>query len=248
MANESILIIDDSPLNLKLARVLLQSEGYVVRTAGDGNEALSILNTFKPSLILMDIQLPGIDGLEVTRRIKANPDTQGIIVVALTASAMKGDEGKVRRAGRDGARRVRLQRRDQTIDFVERGREVGVPVPDKGPAPKLNDVSDTGPDGGRLACVGGQLVHDDPAGAALTQPLEHLARPIPAPIVDEREIAGRMGIQERDKRRAAKTRRLVVAGNDYADFSHSWTGKNLAGAGDGDRTRDIKLGKLAFYR
>ena len=102
MANESILIIDDSPLNLKLARVLLQSEGYIIRTASEGNEALSILNTFEPSLVLMDIQLPGIDGLEVTRRIKANPDTQGIIVVALTASAMKGDEGKVRAAGCDG--------------------------------------------------------------------------------------------------------------------------------------------------
>jgi CheY-like chemotaxis protein len=102
MAHESILIIDDSPLNLKLARVLLQSEGYVIRTASEGNEALSILTTFKPQLVLMDIQLPGIDGLEVTRRIKANPDTQGIVVVALTASAMKGDEQKVLNAGCDG--------------------------------------------------------------------------------------------------------------------------------------------------
>ena len=102
MAHESILIIDDSPLNLKLARVLLQSEGYVIRTAGEGNEALSILKTFKPQLVLMDIQLPGIDGLEVTRRIKANPETQGIVVVALTASAMKGDEEKALSAGCDG--------------------------------------------------------------------------------------------------------------------------------------------------
>ena len=102
MAGESILIIDDSPLNLKLARVLLQSEGYLIRTAAGGNEALSILKTFKPDLILMDIQLPGIDGLELTRRIKANPDTQSIVVVALTASAMKGDEQKVRNAGCNG--------------------------------------------------------------------------------------------------------------------------------------------------
>ena len=102
MANESILIIDDSPLTLKLVRLLLQSHGYVIRTASEGNEALSILNTFKPKLVLMDIQLPGIDGLEVTRRIKANPDTQGIIVVALTASAMKGDEEKALSAGCDG--------------------------------------------------------------------------------------------------------------------------------------------------
>jgi CheY-like chemotaxis protein len=102
MAHESILIIDDSPLNLKLARLLLQSEGYLIRTASEGNEALSMLTTFKPKLILMDIQLPGIDGLEVTRRIKASPDTRSIIVIALTASAMKGDEEKVRSAGCDG--------------------------------------------------------------------------------------------------------------------------------------------------
>ena len=102
MAAEPILIVDDSPLNLKLIRVLLQSEGYLIRTASEGNEALSILNSFKPKLVLMDIQLPGIDGLEVTRRIKANPDTQGIVVVALTASAMKGDEEKALSAGCDG--------------------------------------------------------------------------------------------------------------------------------------------------
>jgi two-component system cell cycle response regulator len=102
MAHESILIIDDSLSNLQLMRVLLQREGYLVQTAGEGNEALSIIKAFKPQLVLMDIQLPGIDGLEVTRRIKANPETQSIIVVALTASAMKGDEEKVRSAGCDG--------------------------------------------------------------------------------------------------------------------------------------------------
>lgn len=102
MAGESILIIDDSRLNLKLVRVLLQSEGYLIRTASEGNEALSILNAFKPKLVLMDIQLPGIDGLELTRRIKANPDTRDITVVALTSSAMKGDEEKARSAGCDG--------------------------------------------------------------------------------------------------------------------------------------------------
>src|SRR5437764_1210408 len=102
MAHESILIVDDSLLNLKLARVLLQSGGYIVRTATEGNEALLMLTTFTPRLVLMDIQLPGLDGLEVTRRIKANVDTQHIIVIALTASAMKGDEEKVRMAGCDG--------------------------------------------------------------------------------------------------------------------------------------------------
>jgi len=102
MAHESILIVDDSPLTLKMVRFLLQSEGYVIQTAGGGNEALSILHTFKPRLVLMDMQMPGMDGPETTRRIKANPDTQGILVVALTASAMKMDEEKGLSAGFDG--------------------------------------------------------------------------------------------------------------------------------------------------
>ena len=102
MAHESILIVDDSLMILKMVRFVLQSEGYVIQTASGGNEALSILDTFKPKLVLMDMQMPGIDGLETTRRIKANPDTQGIIVVALTASAMKGDQEKAISAGCDG--------------------------------------------------------------------------------------------------------------------------------------------------
>ena len=102
MAHESILIIDDSPLTLKMVRFLLQSQGYVIQTASGGSEALSILHTFKPKLVLMDMQMPGIDGLETTRRIKANPDTQGIVVVALTASAMKSDGEKALSAGCDG--------------------------------------------------------------------------------------------------------------------------------------------------
>ncbi len=102
MAHEPILIVDDSPLSLKLLRLLLQSEGYDIQTAREGSEAISMLTTFKPKLILMDKQMRGIDGLEATRRIKANPDTQGIIVVILTASAMKGDKEKAISAGCDG--------------------------------------------------------------------------------------------------------------------------------------------------
>jgi CheY-like chemotaxis protein len=102
MASEPILIVDDNQLNLKLTRILLQKSGFTVRTAGDGNEALALLEEFTPSLILMDVQLPGVDGLEVTRRIKSNPATSNIIVVALTAYAMKGDEEKARAAGCDG--------------------------------------------------------------------------------------------------------------------------------------------------
>ncbi len=102
MAGEPILIVDDNPVNLKLARVLLVGEGYEVRTAEDAGEALAVLAEFHPSLILMDIQLPGVDGLEATRRLKADPATRDIIVVALTAYAMKGDHEKALAAGCDG--------------------------------------------------------------------------------------------------------------------------------------------------
>lgn len=102
MSREKILIVDDNLINLKLARVLLVSEGYEVQTAVDAEEALKLIEIFSPQLILMDIQLPGIDGLELTRRLKANPSTKNIIILALTAFAMKGDEEKAREAGCDG--------------------------------------------------------------------------------------------------------------------------------------------------
>jgi two-component system cell cycle response regulator DivK len=102
LSGEPVLIVDDNPVNMKLARVVLTADGYDVRTAFDGEEALAILKEFRPRVILMDVQLPGIDGLELTRRLKAAPETSGIIIIALTAYAMKGDEEKARAAGCDG--------------------------------------------------------------------------------------------------------------------------------------------------
>jgi two-component system cell cycle response regulator DivK len=102
MAGEPILVVDDNAQNLKLARVLLTIEGYEVRTAVDAEDALVVLDTFTPRLILMDIQLPGMDGLELTRRLKADRTRRGIKVVALTAYAMKGDEERALAAGCDG--------------------------------------------------------------------------------------------------------------------------------------------------
>jgi two-component system cell cycle response regulator DivK len=102
MPSEPLLIVDDNPQNLKLARLLLSAEGYDARTAVDAEHALTLLEEFRPRLILMDIQLPGMDGLELTRRLKAKPETQKIVIVALTAYAMKGDEEKARAAGCDG--------------------------------------------------------------------------------------------------------------------------------------------------
>jgi CheY-like chemotaxis protein len=102
MAGETVLIVDDNLTNLKLARVLLASEGYNVATAADADEALAVLSSVHPQLILMDIQLPGMDGLELTRQIKSDPATGDIVIVALTAYAMKGDETKALDAGCDG--------------------------------------------------------------------------------------------------------------------------------------------------
>jgi CheY-like chemotaxis protein len=102
MAGEPILIIDDNTQNLKLARVVLTAEGYDVRTAVDAEDALRVLESFTPHLILMDLQLPGMDGLQLTRRLKANPVRQGITIIALTAYAMKGDDAKAFAAGCDG--------------------------------------------------------------------------------------------------------------------------------------------------
>jgi two-component system cell cycle response regulator DivK len=102
VAGERILIVDDNVVNLKLMRVLLAGEGYDVRTATNADEALSLVKDFPPRLVLMDIQLPGMDGLALTRRFKADPALRDTRVVALTASAMKGDAERALDAGCDG--------------------------------------------------------------------------------------------------------------------------------------------------
>ena len=102
MSGDPILIVDDNPVNLKLARVLLADEGYEVRTAEDAGEALALLKEFHPRLILMDIQLPGMDGLALTRMLKATPSLRDIVILGLTAYAMIGDEERILAAGCDG--------------------------------------------------------------------------------------------------------------------------------------------------
>lgn len=99
MAVHSILIVDDNPANLKLAAFLLNARGYAVRTAANADEALAAVGEAVPELILMDLQLPGMDGLTLTRRLKADPRTRATVIVALTAYAMKGDETKAIEAG-----------------------------------------------------------------------------------------------------------------------------------------------------
>jgi len=100
MAN--VLIIEDNPANMTLATFLLQSAGHSVIAARDAETGLTLARGQQPDLVLMDIQLPGMDGLEATALLKGDEATRDIPVVALTALAMKGDEERIRAAGCDG--------------------------------------------------------------------------------------------------------------------------------------------------
>jgi two-component system cell cycle response regulator DivK len=102
MSAPRVLIVDDNAMNILIAQVVLLAEKFEVETAADGLEAMQKVASFRPDLILMDIQMPGRDGLEVTRELKADPATRNIRIVAFTAFAMHGDEAKMRAAGCDG--------------------------------------------------------------------------------------------------------------------------------------------------
>ena len=97
-----ILIVEDNPDNMSLVVFLLQSAGHTVLTAMDAEAGLTLARDEQPNLILMDIQLPGMDGLEATALLKRDDATRAIPVIALTALAMKGDEERIRAAGCDG--------------------------------------------------------------------------------------------------------------------------------------------------
>jgi two-component system, cell cycle response regulator DivK len=101
-AGTSILIVDDNEASAKLARVVLEHEGYEVRTAASAEEALRALSLRMPWLVLIDIQLPGMDGLELSRRLRADAATKHLVILALTASTTKSDEERARAAGCDG--------------------------------------------------------------------------------------------------------------------------------------------------
>jgi CheY-like chemotaxis protein len=99
MDGKRILLVEDNAINRRLAQFLLKSHGYEVWEAGSARDAFVAIAERQPDLILMDIQLPGMDGLAATKELKANPSTRGIPVVAVTSYAMKGDEAKAFEAG-----------------------------------------------------------------------------------------------------------------------------------------------------
>jgi len=97
-----VLVVEDNVANMKLATFLLQSAGHTVLSAADAEGGLTLARGEQPHLILMDIHLPGMDGLEATALLKRDAATRAIPVIALTALAMKGDEERIRAAGCDG--------------------------------------------------------------------------------------------------------------------------------------------------
>ena len=96
---KTVLVVEDNELNMKLFHDLLEAHGYRILQTKDGMEALQLAREHRPDLILMDIQLPEVSGLEVTRWIKEDADLRAIPVIAVTAFAMKGDEEKMRKGG-----------------------------------------------------------------------------------------------------------------------------------------------------
>jgi len=99
LMSKTILIVEDNELNMKLFHDLLEAQGYGILQTKDGMEALKIARDKRPDLILMDIQLPEVSGLEVTKWIKEDDNLKSIPVIAVTAFAMKGDEEKIREGG-----------------------------------------------------------------------------------------------------------------------------------------------------
>lgn len=115
----TILVVEDNPQNLKLAQLVLQKAGHSVISAENGEQGLQMAVDQQPALILMDVQMPGLDGLEVTRRLRQDPRTAGVRIVALTALAMKGDAERILAAGCD-AYLAKPYHYQQLIDTVQK--------------------------------------------------------------------------------------------------------------------------------
>jgi CheY-like chemotaxis protein len=101
MSRKRVLVVDDNELNLKLMTYLLATEDCDVETASDANKARSAMRANRPDLLLLDLQLPDMDGLKLTRLLRDDPQTADLVIVAVTAYAMKGDEERARAAGVD---------------------------------------------------------------------------------------------------------------------------------------------------
>jgi CheY-like chemotaxis protein len=129
---QRILLVEDHPLNLELARDILEAHGYEVWAAGNAAECFACLQSDHPDLILMDIQLPGMDGLQITRALRADPATRGLLIVAMTAHAMAEDREHVLAAGCDGYLVKPIQTRllaQQVAAFIDDGAAAPISAP-----------------------------------------------------------------------------------------------------------------------
>lgn len=129
----SILIVEDHPTNLKLVADVLEMAGFSILASRDAEEAQTILKDTLPDLILMDIALPGMDGLALTRLLKSQERTKDLLIVALTSFAMKGDDLKAREAGCDGyiTKPVDTRRLPQMVEDLIQQKKQTEPVPEE---------------------------------------------------------------------------------------------------------------------
>jgi two-component system, cell cycle response regulator DivK len=122
----AVLVVEDNDRNLKLVRAVLEHAGYEVRGAGTAEEGVATAVADPPDLVLMDLQLPGMDGVSALAALRAEPATSGVPVVALTALAMPSDRERVRRAGFDGYLEKPISVRElpgQVRSFIDRRKE-----------------------------------------------------------------------------------------------------------------------------
>jgi CheY-like chemotaxis protein len=129
-----VLIVEDTPLNLELVQDVLEIAGFDVLAARDAEECFALVAEHRPDLILMDVQLPGKDGLQITRELRAAPETHDLLIVAMTAHAMLEDERRVMDAGCDGylTKPIRTRRLvEQVTSFLDRKSRGAGPVPER---------------------------------------------------------------------------------------------------------------------
>ena len=118
MSNQTILIVDDNANNLKLLQFFLSKRGFPIETAVDGYEARDKVRSLRPLLVLLDVQLPKLSGLDQVREIKADPELKQTIVIAVTSYAMNGDRERMLAAGFDGyiSKPLQLQALEREIN------------------------------------------------------------------------------------------------------------------------------------
>jgi two-component system, cell cycle response regulator DivK len=134
MPDITVLVVDDSAVNLKLADILLRREGFTVHAVASAEHALRVMHSLKPDILLADIQLPGMDGLELARRTKLDPRTQDIVILALTASNTQGDRDRAAAAGCAGYITKPIDTRTFTAQIRHHLHGV-MPAPARGTAP-----------------------------------------------------------------------------------------------------------------